>query len=334
MLLLNKYLKTSKLLLVVCLFLLKNTLLSQTNLIQNGSFETFVNLNQPSFYGKFWVYNPSYTQIVDNWLTINSPDHFDSAFIPGGYNVPYSRFGNSFAKTGNAYAGICVFDLRFDYQEYSYQHLTNPLKADSVYCLSFFTARADRTPFAIKSIGALLSVNVPTLTGGYISATPQITNNSNFLTDTVNWQEIKGCYTAQGGEEYITIGNFNTNSNIDTLRILSTNPLMGVGTDISYYYIDSVTLWQNNFPTSISEINNENTFSIYPNPANTICTISSKTIIQKTELTNIAGQVLLSEIVNEKTHQLQLQNFSQGIYFIKVHYPNGLSVTRKVIVNR
>ena len=337
MLSLNKYLKASKLLIVVCLLLFKNILLSQTNLIQNSGFEkhnTPPNWNTTG--GGFFDYSFFPEQrIVLNWNVFNSPDYF-STNCPGSYRgIPINTFGTSYPKLGDAHSGIYVFNKGGETKEYISQQLASPLKTDTVYCLSFFTTRADRLPFAIKTLGAYFSVNTPTLiTNQYINATPQVSNTSIFLTDTINWVEIQGCFTALGGEQYITIGNFNSNANTDTLRIQSTNPLTGAGTDLAYYYIDSVSLWQNNFPTSINEIKTENEFSISPNPSNSVCTISSKTIIKKVEVTNIAGQVLLSEIINEKTHQLQLQNFSQGIYFIKVFFPNGLSVINKVIVSR
>jgi hypothetical protein len=53
--------------------------------------------------------------------------------------------------------------------------------------------------------------------------------------------------------------------------------------------------------------------------------------MQKIEVTNIAGQFLLSETATEKTHQLQLQSFSEGIYFIKIILVNGMTVTKKII---
>jgi hypothetical protein len=87
-------------------------------------------------------------------------------------------------------------------------------------------------------------------------------------------------------------------------------------------------------PVGINELNINNAFTLQPNPTNGLINISSRFEMQKVELINVAGQILLSEIVNKKTHQLQLQNFSQGIYFIKVYYPNGLSVSKKVIVTR
>ena len=86
-------------------------------------------------------------------------------------------------------------------------------------------------------------------------------------------------------------------------------------------------------PTGINELNINSPIILQPNPTTGLITISSIYEMQKIEVTNIAGQILLQETINSKTHQLQLNNFSQAIYFIKVNYSNGLSVTKKVIVN-
>jgi hypothetical protein len=53
--------------------------------------------------------------------------------------------------------------------------------------------------------------------------------------------------------------------------------------------------------------------------------------MHKIEVINIAGQILLSELTKNKNQQLNLADFSVGIYFIKVSYANGQSVTKKVI---
>jgi len=71
--------------------------------------------------------------------------------------------------------------------------------------------------------------------------------------------------------------------------------------------------------------------SMIPNPTNGLLTISTRYEFEKVELLNITGQVLLSETVNDKTHALQLQNLAEGIYFVKVIYTNGMSVTKKVV---
>lgn len=71
--------------------------------------------------------------------------------------------------------------------------------------------------------------------------------------------------------------------------------------------------------------------SLVPNPTNGLITIISPTYFTKIELLNITGQVLLSETVHSKSHQLPLHNFAEGIYFVRVGYANGQSVSKKII---
>ena len=85
-------------------------------------------------------------------------------------------------------------------------------------------------------------------------------------------------------------------------------------------------------PVGIDEVGMPNVeLRILPNPASDVLNVTSRFDFEKIELLSITGQVLLSEIVNSKTHQLQLQNFAEGIYFVKISYTNGMSVTKKVV---
>lgn len=70
-----------------------------------------------------------------------------------------------------------------------------------------------------------------------------------------------------------------------------------------------------------------------PNPTTDVLNILSTNDLQFVEVTNVAGQVLLKQTCIDKTQQLQLQNFVEGIYFVRVVYSNGMSVTKKVIKN-
>lgn len=331
MLSLSKYLKASKL--IVCLLLFKSTF--GQNLIRNSSFENYhTPISWNLWGGDFIGYysNPADTVMID-WKEYQTPDFLISACTHTYSGVPTNLFGYSNPKSGNGYIGLVVYARGGYDKEYAYQQLSQPLQAGKIYCLSFYVNRADRFTYAIKSIGALFTNNLsPTTNIFEINATPQVVNTGGFITDTTQWTQIQGCFTAVGGEQYITIGNFTTNYNTDTLNTNSTNLVPGrEGT--SYYYIDDITLIDQT-TVGVNELSSGNSFEVYPNPTNAICTISSKSIIQKIELTNIAGQLLLQETINSKTHQLQLNNFSQGIYFVKVNYPSGLSVTKKIIVNQ
>jgi hypothetical protein len=87
-------------------------------------------------------------------------------------------------------------------------------------------------------------------------------------------------------------------------------------------------------PLSVKAItSNQRDFTIAPNPTNGVLTISTPYTFNKIELLSITGQVLLSQTVNDTTHQLNLQNFAEGIYFVKVSYANGQSVIKKVVLS-
>lgn len=286
--------------------------------------------------GGFFDYNTVPEQpIVNNWNIYNSPDYFtlDYPYPNHARWVPLNDFGTAYSKHGNAYGGISVYQGNIsDYKEYIYQQLSSPLKADSVYCLSFYTALADRVQIAIKNMGAYFSVNIPTLNNLCLPYAPQVVNTTGFLKDTVNWVEIRGCFTALGGEQYITIGSFGDRASTDTVNTISTNPLTGPGSSFSYYYIDSVTLWKNNFPTFIKEDLKDELVSVYPNPFNGILNVECKMLNDKSELNVIVTDVLGREVmVSEFKEQLNISHLEKGIYFLSLYKSKTLIGTKKIV---
>ena len=98
-------------LLIAFVFLFKNSTYSQTNLIQNSSFETYANPIDCNG-GSFDVAGvPTLHHVVNNWYTINSPDYFNSIcnVSTSYYNIPNNLVGISYAITGDAYAGIYIY---------------------------------------------------------------------------------------------------------------------------------------------------------------------------------------------------------------------------------
>ncbi|MFN8116514.1 MAG: T9SS type A sorting domain-containing protein [Bacteroidia bacterium] len=275
--------------------------------------------------------------IVNNWNIYNSPDYFtvDYPYPNHARWVPLNDFGTAYPKHGDAYGGIIVFYEHpiIETKEYIYQNLSAPLIQDSVYCLSFFVSFSDRAKVSIKNMGAYFSSNAPTLvTNSYITAIPQVINTSGFIADTVNWVEIQGCFTAQGGEQYITIGNFNSNANTDTLHTQTTNPVITNTVNFSYYYIDSVSLWQNNFPTSINEIVKEKGFSLYPNP-----TLGKLKLLCQ-NLKDIEHCVVkITDVLGREVKQLKFEDeiditeLEKGIYFLSLYKSKTLIGTKKIV---
>lgn len=84
--------------------------------------------------------------------------------------------------------------------------------------------------------------------------------------------------------------------------------------------------------TSISKINDYDIeVNLAPNPTDGYIEIASMYDISKIEVLSITSQMILSEIVNNKTHFLQLQNYTEGIYFVKITLTNGICITKKII---
>jgi len=70
---------------------------------------------------------------------------------------------------------------------------------------------------------------------------------------------------------------------------------------------------------------------IYPNPASDVVFIDTDAEILKTEVYNIAGNLLLVQTGNNK--QVSLENFATGAYFVKVSFKNKTEETFKIIKN-
>ncbi|MFN8117555.1 MAG: T9SS type A sorting domain-containing protein [Bacteroidia bacterium] len=306
------------------------------NLIRNGSFENYnTPINWNMWGGDFIGYysNPPDTVMID-WQLINSSDFFMAACTHTYAGVPKNKFGDIYAKDGSNVVGFETVYNNSETKEYIYQQLSSPLQAGKVYCLSFYVSRADRISYAVKSIGAYFSNNVQSTGGlGYINANPQVVNQSGFITDTIGWTQIQGCFTAVGGEQYITIGNFNSNANTDTLRIQPVNALSTSTVDIAYYYIDDITLIDQS-TVGFNELSNGVTVNVYPNPANDVINFqfSSAEEKRKIELYDAIGNLVLKEDVSTQNSSLKTYHLQSGIYFYSILVGEKTIKTDKIVI--
>lgn len=86
--------------------------------------------------------------------------------------------------------------------------------------------------------------------------------------------------------------------------------------------------------TRVVDLDEDKSFSVAPNPTSDILTITCKDEFKSIILTDISGRVLLVQPCASKSHILQLQYFTEGIYFVKVVCNNGKSMTKKIVVIR
>ncbi len=170
--------------------------------------------------------------------------------------VPRNKLGIQAAHSGDAYCGI--YCSKENYREYLQTELRSPLQAGKRYRVSFWVSLADKSPHAVATLGAFFSrERLSDTTWNILMQTeevwqpddrlqiiakrciPQVTNPfDNILDNAQTWQEVSGEFTAKGGEQYLTIGNFNAFNQSHVVESSNGNPVL----QGAYYYIDDVSV--------------------------------------------------------------------------------------------
>ncbi len=337
------------LLLLFC-FVLSCVFGKAQNLVPNGSFEVYDtcpnNLSQIS-YAFPWTF------------PFGTSDYFNSCAGSGSIiSVPTNWCGHQYARTGNGYAGFILRDG--GYLEYLQVELTDTLIAGRKYCVSFYLSLADSFAYTISSVGLYFSDTAIIATNYYpLPYTPQIQNPPAAFINETGWTEVSGNYIAQGGEKFITIGNFNPNIypdslllNTDTVPHFNGGPCCwydyGNGDTIyhspwsSYFYLDDVSIVHCDLTEEADNLNDDVVVSIYPNPAKLLETITVQIPFQgdipNINITDLAGREINSKSTFLKTKkeyifQIQLVKGAEGIYFISIYFNNKQYIKKLIIIN-
>lgn len=194
---------------------------------------------------------------VDAWWqpTAGSSDYFN---VCSGRDcaVPRNKMGVQTARTGVAYCGI--YCSQASYREYLQTQLKSPLLPGHRYRVSFYVSLAEKSPHAIATIGAMLTSqrlsdstwdvlmqrelvdygdNQSQLISVYYK--PQVVNDRDrVLDDMKSWTLVSGDFVADGGELFLTIGNFNSFNNSTVVETNAANAVL----QGAYYYIDDVSV--------------------------------------------------------------------------------------------
>jgi hypothetical protein len=234
-----------KFVIIVFVVFFMNATKAQPNLIANPSLEVIApdtcvagNLIDilPLFPNALLWFDPN---------TFNgSTDYFNSCVnnLPFGdtWSAPGpNKWGYQEPRTGNGYVSLQTYWSVQSARGYCSTMLQSKLN-QSKYCVRFYVSLGDTCPSYCNTIGAHFSDTVPTVNQMFnFQLSPQIQNDeiNNPLGDMLNWTEVRGSFTANGTEKYITLGNFKDNLNSDTVNIVPWGGTINVG-----YYVDDVSV--------------------------------------------------------------------------------------------
>ena len=216
------------------------------NLVPNPSFEDF-----PRCPGSYSRTKSEFR--MNAWYAANegTPDAYN-ACASGEGGVPYNWAGVSEAYDGKGYAGIYLWLGLREFREYVQCSLSAPLISDTTYIVSFRFRLSSYSRYVCDRIGLHLSDSA--LSSRHdrawnIRPTLSVIADSVLTIRTGLWETGEMEYRAKGGEQFVTIGNFDGDENTGTYKIMHRPDQEDMVKDAAYYYIDDVSVRMKYDPT-------------------------------------------------------------------------------------
>ena len=304
------------------------------NLVPNPSFEE---------YDYCW---PEIGAIMKDWDSYSgSPDYFHVC-VNSQFGVPNNSFGYQEPVSGGAaYCGIYVYNNYLwspnpdtTYREMIGAELLSPLIIGRKYYISFNVSLSSYDFCASNNIGVLFSttphIDTSQTFSTWIIQNYSHINNYTIITDTINWNTVRGDFVADSAYRYIIVGNFFNNYNTD---ILITNNDSNCQI---YYYIDDVCVSEDStecdFLLQNTIVNSQSQVKIYPNPTEKYFNIDIQKLNNKEnvhfELYNAIGKLVLFKVLTATSTEVNTEYLKTGVYFIKIYIGDKLFV-RKLFIN-
>jgi hypothetical protein len=314
------------------LFILSTAIGSaQNNLILNGSFE---NINGCPF-----------VDVINNGLLINcsnpanyTPDYFNICYTNLGFpsnamGIPSNTRGYQNARTGEAYIGLDLWEKNAPARDYIQLKFNNTLKHGHHYAFTCYVNMANKFRYATANFGAYFSLDsVAMPTTDVLPFVPQIENSdSNILTDTLNWVPITGTYLANGGEQFLLLGNFKpVAEGFDTAYQYYGSPTHA---NWAYYYIDDVSLIDLDSTLSVNENEAMAQVEVFPNPAKESINLSGIAVEDRNgvmvSVKDITGKLVLQTKLNANI-PIDVSQLHSGLYFIYLESSKGKQMAKFV----
>ena len=185
-------------------------------------------------------YNQQRLRSLTDWRqpTEGTADHFAACSKLAG--VPDNRFGSEPALEGKSYGGLVLFSRsKWRYREYLSTELVRDLAPGEWVCVSAWVSAAEQAGIVADGFGVLLSPEMHRGERDFaLEMAPQLVNpRGHFLVWTVGWVNLSDAIRAEGGERWLTIGNFNAKG--QTWIAASANAPKGA-TKWAYVYVDGL----------------------------------------------------------------------------------------------
>jgi len=310
--------------LIAVLVLLCLTCQAQQNLVANSSFEDYTSC--PSGTGQIYL--------ADGWKNVRGSVDFFNICGSTNFGIPNNYGGHQEPVDGRGYGGLATWASEFSNgREYLGTQLPEPLVPELKYVVSIKLNLADTVQFAVRNFGLVFTqeqpVNDLNLLLGLQSQVSY--TEASFLDDSAGWMNVEGSFIASGGEQFLTLGNFEADADTDTLRVRHD------GLPISYYYVDDVVVMlDTSYHVGVDEElgMSRGGLTVYPNPATDALTVETLGRDLAFELLDVPGKVVLQQTMQAARQNIDVSQLPTGVY-VAVLRQKGVAVARrKVVIQR
>lgn len=202
------------------------------NLVPNPGFEAY--LQCPPY--------PGQIHLAEAW---DAPNNQTTDFFHGcapsstGAGVPVNLVGQQVPHSGEGYVGlrtwVPVIEGNPPYREYLSVDLIRPLQAGRDYLFRCWVSVAESSSHLSDGVGFLLTKE-PLPNQAIYTQEPQMRFMPGVpLEEQEDWVSFSAVYKSLGGEQHLTIGNFQTDAELFLLQDNEHSPTV-------YYYIDDVSI--------------------------------------------------------------------------------------------
>lgn len=310
------------------------TAYAQVNLVRNGSFEElkwpdseFPCPTSGGAIGQTKYWNSAWGSV--DYFNVCSNEDWPL------WGVPSNALGVQRPYEGLAYAGLATYSEVFaEAREFLWQELEQALRPGQQYYFSMQLSLMDSAEWATNSIGVLFTQEDPRFwadVNSYFISSPQIQYQSVQMTDKVGWMEVHGTFVAQGGELYLTIGNFIADDDplLFPMRV-DTFPDQPNNWEFSAYYIDAISLYE------IGHVGLDNIktpdITVFPNPSDQEMRILHAGRQGQLTLREITGRTVSKSATSIESTVVGTSDLGEGIYILEFFSDTGTKWQFHVVV--
>lgn len=305
--------------------------LAQSNLVPNGGFEEYTCI--PENFGMLECAAGWRNPIFDGCqlpMTCPNPDYLHNlstsiATLPSNIVADVNPF------EGNAIAGFIGWNTA-SMREYLSTELSQPLVVGGRYYLKFQMTNGvvndteSGAGWGVSNVGANVSTYLPVQdTELNIGILPHLYIDSIWYSEV--WEEVGFVFVADSSYEYLTIGNFFRDNQVDTAQFVSNTVTTFHN---SYYFIDDVSVVRLDTVNSIYEW--EETVSNFRQTTEQITMAFNENVKESVALLyDMAGRETVTANGNGSSLSLSIGHLPKGMYVLHLQTGVGL-VSRKVVI--